>query len=422
MKIKITEASFDTIKPKENKNVLPKKQSKLLKGLVNLISKKVLKKASFSYTFDDEKLIDNKSPCLILMNHSSFIDLQIVHKIFKKRPFNIVTTDDAFIGMDFLLRHLGCIPALKFQSDITLVKNMKYTIDKLKSSIVLFPEASYSFDGTSSTLPDSIPGLIKYLNVPVIMVRTHGAFLRDPLYNNLQLRNAKVSADVKVLIKKEELSLPKEELFNRVKKEFEFDNFKEQQENNIKINEPFRADFLNRVLYKCPQCEKEGEMVGKGINITCNNCSTTYELSEEGKLKNINGETKFFHIPTWYRWQRESLRKEIIEEKYSLDLHGTVLATIDHKSVYKLGEGHLHHDNEGFVLKDDKNNVILKQSSLANYSLYSDYYWYEVGDIVSLGTPKIRYYIVLKEKDVVTKLRLASEEIFKFLTNKSKIA
>lgn len=80
------------------------------------------------------------------------------------------------------MRLLGCIPAKKFINDITLIKDMRYTLQKLHASVLMYPEASYSFDGTETPLPDSLGKCIKLLKVPVIMLRTYGAFLRDPLY------------------------------------------------------------------------------------------------------------------------------------------------------------------------------------------------------------------------------------------------
>ena len=69
------------------------------------------------------------------------------------------------------------------------------------------------------------------------MIRTYGAFSRNPLYNNLQIRKGvKVSADVKYLLSKEDIqSKSLEEIASIVRNEFSFDNFKWQQENNIKI-------------------------------------------------------------------------------------------------------------------------------------------------------------------------------------------
>ena len=87
------------------------------------------------------------------------------------RPFNIVCTSDGFVGKAGLMRALGCIPTRKFQPDTALVRDMLYAVKKLKSSILLYPEASYSFDGTATPLPESIGKCVKALNVPVVMIR-----------------------------------------------------------------------------------------------------------------------------------------------------------------------------------------------------------------------------------------------------------
>ena len=70
------------------------------------------------------------------------------------------------------MRALGCIPTQKFVSDAVLVRDMLYAVRQLKSSVLLYPEASYSFDGTATPLPDSLGKCLKLLRVPVGMVRT----------------------------------------------------------------------------------------------------------------------------------------------------------------------------------------------------------------------------------------------------------
>ena len=142
-------------------------------------------------------------PALFLMNHSSFIDLKIAGTILYPRPFNIICTSDGFVGKNGLMRALGCIPTKKFMTDVTLVRDMAYAVRELKDSILMYPEASYTFDGTATPLPDSLGKLLKLLMVPVVMIRTEGAFLRDPLYNMLQLRNVKVSAKMQYVLSPE---------------------------------------------------------------------------------------------------------------------------------------------------------------------------------------------------------------------------
>lgn len=181
----------------------------------------------FKTNYINIEKIDKKQPYLILMNHSSFIDMKIASKILYPKKYNIVCTDDGFVGKEFLMRWLGCISTKKYIMDPTLVKDMIYTIKKLNSSILLYPEACYSFDGTATPLPTNIGKCIKLLKVPVIMLRTHGAFHRDPLYNNLQLRKVNVSCDVELLASLDDVKNKNEkELMEIVNKAFAFDNYK----------------------------------------------------------------------------------------------------------------------------------------------------------------------------------------------------
>ena len=179
----------------------------------------------------------------------------------------------------------------------------------------MFPEASYSFDGTATPLPDSLGKCLKILGAPVVMIRTYGAFSRDPLYNNLKLRKVDVSADMEYLLSPEEIRQKSAgELNELLQEKFSFDNFRWQQENQIRITESFRADCLNRVLYKCPHCAAEGQMLGQGSRISCGSCGKSYELTEYGFLEAVEGETEFPHVPDWYRWERDSVRRELGRE------------------------------------------------------------------------------------------------------------
>ena len=47
--------------------------------------------------------LNKKEPCLILMNHSSFLDIEIAYSILFNKNFNTVTTSDAFICKNWLL-------------------------------------------------------------------------------------------------------------------------------------------------------------------------------------------------------------------------------------------------------------------------------------------------------------------------------
>jgi len=423
MKIKLIEKSFEEVSAiSKPDHIKPVPQKRFYRNLMSFLSQAELKAINFQYSENGmDKLPDNQ-PALYLMNHSSFTDLQITAFLLKNRHYHIVTTNDGFVGKYGLMSKLGCIPTKKFISDPTLVKDMKYCIDNLNSSILMFPEASYTFDGTTTPLPESIGKCIKLLKVPVVMIKTTGAFLRDPLYNNLQKRNSQVSARITYLLSPEDIRDKSIEEINKIIFDaFEYNHFDDQIETNTQITEPFRADGLERVLYKCSSCESEGYILGQGTTITCSHCNTTHELGTDGILR-ISGTkasepntSRFDTIPEWYTWERECVRNEIESDNYEYELDVDICMLVDYKAIYKVGTGRLNHDKDGWHLNGCDNRIDFHLPVNCSYNLYADYYWYEIGDMISIGDWKTQYYCFPRRKEdlLVAKARLATEEMYK---------
>lgn len=389
----------------------PRKPSLLLSSIVRLAAIPDLKQTNFTYTTEGMEKVGNQ-PALILMNHSSFIDLMIAYRIFFPKRFAIVCTGDGFVGKEGLMRTLGCIPTRKFVTDVTLIRDMEQLLKEKNTSVLMYPEASYSFDGTATALPRKMGVLLKKLGVPVIMARTYGAFTRDPLYNNLQKRQVNVRAEVKCLVSAEELKEKTvRELDELLDEAFTFDHFRWQQENHIRITETFRADGLERILYKCPVCAAEGKTEGKGTSLTCHGCGHKWELDEEGYLVSENG--VFDHIPDWYAWERQQVRKELEDGTYSLETDVQIGMMVDYKAIYMVGEGHLSHSVDGFHLLGCDGKLDYTQPPLSCYGLYSDYFWYEIGDVICIGNNDVLYYCFPKKDGVVAKTRMAAEELYK---------
>ena len=305
MKIKTRELSYDEVlKLRRLKHKKPLKPSLFLSTLVRILSAPTLRKIKFSYTTERMELVGNK-PCLILMNHSSFTDMKLAFGIFYPKRLGIVSSVDGMTGfLGKLMRLLGCTPTHKYVPDLSLISDIKHMLYKNKTSVLMYPEAGYSFDGKTTTLPRGLGILMKRLGVPVVTVITQGAFHRDPLYNMLQIRDVKVSAHVKCIATVDEIKEKSvEELDALLDQSFGFDNFAWQRDNKISINEPFRADGLHRILYKCPHCNNENQMEGKGTTLTCHACGKSWEMNEFGQLMALDGKTEYSHIPDWYDWQ-----------------------------------------------------------------------------------------------------------------------
>ena len=232
-----------------------------------------------------------------------------------------------------------------------------------------------------------------------------------------------ISADIKYFLSRDDIQKKSVEELNEIlKNEFSFDNWEWQKQNNVKITEPFRADYLNRVLYKCSKCGKEGEMYARGIELKCTRCGAKWDLTEDGSLleKSIGHSTPYGSkdnlatVPAWFQWEREQVRKEITEGKYHLKTEVEIYMMVNTKAIYHVGQGILEHSSAGFVLDGCNGKLHYEQSPKASYSLYSDYYWYEIGDMICIGDMKTLYYCFPKESgDIVAKARIATEELYK---------
>ena len=417
MKIKTMKRSYNEVmtlpRPKHKK---PWKPTLLMGSVMRLASAPDLWATKFTYTRD--KKSEPKGPCLILMNHSSFIDLKMATAILYPKPFGIVCTTDAMVGKGLLMKLLGCIPTQKFVTDLSLIRDMKYMLHEKKTSVLLFPEAGYSFDGKATTMPKVMGGLCKMLDVPVLMITTHNAFARDPLYNGLQNRKVKTSADVTTLLTREEVrGKSAEELDAIVQKAFDFDNLAEQYERGVKITETFRADGLHRILYKCPACMAEGDMEGKGTELTCHTCGKTWFLNEDSRLEARDGVTEYPHIPDWYAWERQEVKKEIDRGEYRLDTPVQIGLMVDYKGLYMVGDGWLTHSKDGFRLTGCKGKLNYEQKPCVSHTLNADFYWYCIGDVIGIGNRDCLYYCFPKNVGgripPVAKARLATEELYK---------
>ena len=421
MKIKTFTMPYEEVlKLPRLKRRKPRKPSRLLALVVRIAAAPTLWKTKFSYTTERMELIGKKQPCLILMNHSSFTDMKLAFGIFYPRRMGIVSSVDAMSGiLGKLMRILGCTPTYKYIQDAQVVRDINYMLKENKTSVLMYPEAGYSFDGRTTTLQRRMGVLMKRLGAPVVTVITQGAFHRDPLYNMLQIRDVKVSAHVKCIATAEEVKEKSvDELDALLDEAFSFDNFAWQRDQKVSIDVPFRADGLHRILYKCPACGKENCMEGKGTQLTCHACGKRWEMDEYGQMQAIDGTTEYPHIPDWYEWQRACVRRELEAGTYLLDTDVDIAVQVNLDGVCKIGKGRLVHNMDGFHLTGADGKLDYHQGATASHTLYSDYYWYEIGDVIGIGNTEFSYFCFPGKDVSVTKVRLVTEELYKIKRTK----
>lgn len=358
-----------------------------------------------------------KPPYLLLCNHNSFIDFKVTTAAIFPHRANYLVAIDGFIGREWLLRNVGCICKRKFTNDTIIVRHMKKVAEN-GDVIVMYPEARYSLCGTNAVLPESLGKLVKLLKIPVVSLIMHGHHVNSPFWN---LKNRKVKnmeAVLALLVSRDEIdSLDYRQINERINTAFQYDDFAWQKEKKIRIDYPERAKGLHKVLYHCPACKTQYRMNSEGIRLWCEHCKKEWNMSEYGELYALEGETEFSHIPDWYEWEREQVRKEIESGSYRFESEVTVDSLPNAKGFIHLGHGKLIHDMNGFLLEGEYegNPYSVSINSRALYSCHIEYnYLGKYGDCIDLNTLTDTYYIYPKCSDFsVTKIALATEEIYK---------
>ena len=401
------EEKFDMSSP-------PKKQAWYLKPVIWIAS-------SFELIARRSKLRRHnvkglKPPYFMLCTHAAFLDFKVATKAIFPHGATYIVAIDGFIGREKIMRDVGCIGTRKFINDLALVKNITYSIKTLKQSVILYPEARYSISGTTAILPDSLGKLAKKLAVPVVVLNTHGHFINSCVWN-LKPKKVSVDADFTQIITANEIkTLSVDEINDRIKKAFYYNEYEWQKERGVLNKDKRRADGLQKVLYKCPCCNAEREFVSTGCSIKCGSCGKEYFFNENGSISALNGETEFSTLPDWYEWEREKVREEILSGAYKTEDTVLVDSLPNSKGFIDMGEGKFVHDTNGLRVEFDENGThkVFTKEILENYSCHIEFDYNGKGDGVSFSKGDDTYYFFFKNlKNVIVKIHFAVEELYK---------
>ena len=205
MKIKTLERSYDeVISTTPKKHYTPKSTNIFWQTLTKVISKLTLPGSRFTHSEVGMERLGKNEPALILMNHSGFTDFKIAYSMLYPRKFNTVAAFETFMGLEWLMKQIGCFSTKKYISDIHLIHDIQHCIAK-KSSVLMFPEAVYTLDGTCVTIPATLAKFIKMLGAPFCMLKTNGVYLECPAYGYVQKREVPIHAELRYVLSDEEI-------------------------------------------------------------------------------------------------------------------------------------------------------------------------------------------------------------------------
>lgn len=358
-----------------------------------------------------------KPPYLVISTHASFMDFFISIKANQPYKPYWISTIEEYIDKDYIFRALGIIPKRKFTNDPISAGLVLDALQTRKKSLIVYPEARYSFVGKPERIDRGLAKLAKMCEVPIVFMQCNGDYLRDPQWGDHKIRKVKgMVAYMRCIVKRSQIKeLSVEEINMLIDQNFKYDDEKFQLEHNIKIDYPNRAVGIERILYKCPHCGKEYEMSSSGSTFKCEACGATYSYNEDGTISCTNGDSKFTKVSDWYYWEKDCVRKEVEEGTYFFedDIRLEHLEGVGVGFVPLEGKFHLTHSiDKGIVVTKD-NEVFYERSSLQSYAIHIEYDYKKRGGCIDLATTSETYFAYpLNNVKSLTKIHFAVEIIY----------
>ena len=359
-----------------------------------------------------------KPPYILLSNHLSFVDFELVALgTYPQRMNNVVNVDGYYLR-PWLMEWIGSIGTRKFTSDIHLVKSIRKVISR-GDVLTMYPEARYSPCGTTSYMPESLGLLIKRNKVPVVVALQRGNHLHMPAWNVKNTRKIPMHTTLKLVLTAEQVEkMSVEEINELIRSEMSYDDYKYQKENGYLITEPKRAEGLHKVLYQCPHCMTESKMASEGTEIFCRECGKRWNLNEDGTLSAVEGETEFSHVPDWFEWEREQVKEQIERGEYSFEDDIEIYSQPGCYSFPYLGKGTLvHNPDVGFVVRGNYNgeDFCIHRTPIQTSGLHVEYDFGKINphrDCLDVSTENDSFYCYPTKENVITKIAFATEIIY----------
>ena len=260
----------------------------------------------YGITFDNGIVKDIKGPAIVVATHTSDVDhILSAMTLYPIRPTYIVS--EHFMhnpSTARLLKLMHVIPKKMFTPDAsTIVKILRAKHED--AVIVIFPEGRLSAYGHTLPITDGTAELIKKLGVNLYSWKAEGAYLTFPKWRDKgDVRPGKINASVKLLLSADEIAERSLDEVRRVICEaIHNDDEISMAGITYKSREPARG--VDKILFKCPECEKEDTITVEGGHIKCS-CGLDATLDEQYRLHGV----RFERINEWFEWQQESIDVE----------------------------------------------------------------------------------------------------------------
>ena len=292
--------------------------------IVGLLNRRY--KVAFSYDYDRKSIAHQ--PTVLLSSHASRLEFIYTVYGFGRKDINVVCGYQNILkkGLFHLFIKLGVISKYLYQPDLMCVKNMLRVL-KRGGAIGLFPEGIQSTSGSTHPINPATAHFIKNCKANVVVCTTKGAYLATNRYSS-DRKKGYIGVHYTHLFTPEMLlELTEEEIYAQLLEKISYNDFAFNKTARHKyVGKLPNAAGLDKILYKCPDCEEENGLRVEGDTIKCEHCGFAAKVNEYYDLIKVGGNNLPTDIDAWYKWQRKCVAEEIRSDDFSITMSGKLCA------------------------------------------------------------------------------------------------
>lgn len=291
-------------KKKKSKKKIGKVNALLYAVVYAVLKRKFTKK--YNITFDKKIVKDIKGPAIVVATHTCDEDhILSALTLYPIRPTYIVS--EHFMrnpSTAKLLKLMHVITKKMFTPDVSTIMNILRAKSE-NAVIVIFPEGRLSCYEHTLPVAEGTAELIKQLGVDLYAWKAEGAALTFPKWREKgEDRIGKINASVKLLLTAEEVKEKSVCEIKEITKSAILHDDEVAME-GVRFKCDSIAHGVDKILFKCPKCLKEGVIFSEGNHIRCE-CGLDATLDNCYKLHGA----PFDRINEWFEWQQSSIDTE----------------------------------------------------------------------------------------------------------------
>ncbi len=281
-----------------------------------------LYKVDFHYDYDPKSIKDQ--PTILLSSHAARLEFLYTIYGFKRKDVNIVCGFQNILqkGLYPVFMSLGVISKYLYQPDFMCVKNMLKVL-KRGGAIGLFPEGIQSTSGSTHPINPATTAFIKRSKANIVVCTTKGAYLATNRYSS-DRKKGYIGVHYSLLFTPEMLeTLTEEQIYRQLLQKISYNDFAFNKTARHKyIGKKPNAFGIDKILYKCPNCESEHKLRVENDTLVCDSCGFRVQINEYYDLVPVQGNGCPADIDKWYKWQRSCVAQEVKKDDFELVLTG----------------------------------------------------------------------------------------------------